>query len=348
MRPVRLLVFLHAAGDDMALLPVLRGARERGDYDLRICVAKRFATRFPGAIAQFEAQGWRAEIVGAFGSRWLHRPGLSKLDALLTGTESSLPIHRIAHALTQRASRRGLCTYTLQQGLENVGLNYFDERHGTDICIAARRILIWGRVDALPRETPPATRARCATVGATKSFPKAGKVELKRGRPVVAVFENLHWHRYSARYRAYFFNAVREAALAAPETEFILKPHAKSVWSAQALAEGMPANVRLASDSSRESGPILAASADRVVTTPSTIALDAAVADTPVAIMALELNAEYYAPLDLLSSAEEMVDFIRRGQPREARRTFVERVLVEGDAVKRVLDLIAEETAANR
>jgi hypothetical protein len=343
MKPVRLLVFLHAPGDEAALIPVIERALARGGVSISVSATERFTRRFPAAVAQIEATGVSVGTVGRFALRWLRRPGLSGFDALLTATDSSLPVHRPGHDLTLRANRKGLRTYTLQQGLENVGLTYFDDRHGPEVRFAARRILIWGPLASLPAETPEETRARCVTVGITKRFPQRPVTPAAGARPIVAIFENLHWHRYSDDYRTSFFDMLREAAAAMPDVDFVLKPHAKSPWSAKAASESWPPNLRAASESSRMSGLSLATSADRVVTTPSTIALDAAVAGRPVAIAAFGLDVRYYDPLDRIENGADLISFVRREQPAETRSAFVERVLVTGDAAARVVDLIASD-----
>src|SRR3546814_8673580 len=98
---------------------------------------------------------------------------------------------------------------TLFRSLENVGLTYFDSRHDQSVRFAAMQILIWGPTENLLPSTPSATGKRCVAVGCPKSLPMPPRqlpVPALPG-PVLTVFENLHWHRFTDYYRMRFFRS---------------------------------------------------------------------------------------------------------------------------------------------
>ena len=83
----------------------------------------------------------------------------------MTASESTAPQHRVAHALTQLANVYGVQTFTLQHGVENVGLTYFDEVHGRDVRFASKTVFTWADPALLPDAIPLQTRAKCVAVG---------------------------------------------------------------------------------------------------------------------------------------------------------------------------------------
>jgi hypothetical protein len=86
-----------------------------------------------------------------------------------------------------------------------------------------------------------------------------------------------------------------------------------------------------------------------VITTPSTIALDAACVPLPTAVVSHKLSLDKYNPLPLLRSTADWMSFVkasldyegRRGLVCEAER-FVRRSVVSGDAADRIVgDLLS-------
>jgi hypothetical protein len=86
-----------------------------------------------------------------------------------------------------------------------------------------------------------------------------------------------------------------------------------------------------------------------VITTPSTVALDAARYGLPVAVFGGGLDLSNYQPLPLLQALTDWQTFVKaalddeqRGGLKSAASSFVGRVLVEGDGAQRIAaDLIA-------
>ncbi|MEX0758590.1 MAG: hypothetical protein WD100_03320, partial [Tistlia sp.] len=207
----RVVFFAHLSQDVAVLAPLLAEAARRRDLVAEAWATARLQQTHPASLELLGAAGTPVRIVG---HQWLllgAAPGLAAFDALVTASESSAPPHRVGHALTRVAEAAGLATFTLQHGLENVGLTYFDAVH-RQVRFASRTVLTWAEPDGLPAEVPEATRAKCLAVGRPDSLPARGLLPGGDGRPLVCVFENLHWHRYDEAYRAAFFDDLERAA----------------------------------------------------------------------------------------------------------------------------------------
>jgi hypothetical protein len=163
------------------------------------------------------------------------------------------------------------------------------------------------------------------------------------------VFENLHWWRYDGAYRRRFVQDLIAAAVAAPELLFLLKPHMGGRWFTKEQADRtLPANLIVADPGAPEWRRFTAdgflAHAAGVITTPSTIALDAARYDLPTALVAYGIEAANYAPLFRIEQAEDWNAFVQQVSAGDHDmtnvRTFRDNVVVPGDAVARILDVI--------
>jgi hypothetical protein len=89
--------------------------------------------------------------------------------------------------------------------------------------------------------------------------------------------------------------------------------------------------------------PSLIAAADLVITTPSTVALDAALARKPVAVAAYGMDLPAFAPLPLLQSGADWIAFAAAGSsPEEARRRaeFVSRAAMPGVAEREAVSYL--------
>lgn len=294
----------------------------------------------------------------------------ARLAALLAPTESNAPAHRFARRLVEQAQRCGVRTATLQHGFDNVGLTWFDGDYppGT-IDFAAQRIFTWGPSERLHPAIDAATRAKCVAVGCSKPARTASPLPPRpaRGEPLIAVFENLHWSRYSESYRAAFLRDLEAAAAASPAASFFVRPHPAGQWLSERFTGARPKapNLLLAApDDARFAAwttPVLLALADGVITTPSTVALDGARAGRPVAVAAYDLALPDYAPLPLLRGVADWTRFtvavtpavappvspaapMPAASPAAAPRAllvaqsaaFVARACLEGDAAQRI------------
>ncbi|HSV80309.1 MAG TPA: hypothetical protein VLK85_14040 [Ramlibacter sp.] len=348
-----LAVVLHLIQDLDLALPILREARAEGIS----CEAWSSAALFkksPRVMGILQEEGIPFKVLPD--SDALERYVFpERTRVLLTVAETNLGPHRVPRALTEAALRQGLLVATLQHGFENVGLSYEDSVHSLDkVNIAAHRIYIWGPMHTLHPRAGAGVRARCVPVGC----PKEARAEpapldglLPLGRPIVGVFENLHWHRYSDEYRQAFIEDVLAAAQAHPQVQFLVKPHHAGMWLTRVFSGERPAADNLviadpqAPEWERYTASALLGHMRAVITTPSTVALDAARIALPVAVVARGLHLDNYRPLPLLTERAEWLDFIaaaidseRGPELRELSERFVDLVLTPGNAARRIVE----------
>jgi glycosyltransferase involved in cell wall biosynthesis len=276
----------------------------------------------------------------------------SKTKAMLCAAETNLPPHAFTRIITERANQAGLKTATLQHGFENVGLTYSDEIHHVQkINFASSTIYIWGPLDTLHPGVNLATRKKCVPVGCPKEISQTS-VDLDHliapNRAVIGVFENLHWHRYDDAYRSFFLDGVHALASRFPETIFLIKPHNAGLWLTKRYKGNRPSapNIIIAdpvsSDWQKYTADQLMSRMTAVITSPSTVALDAARRGLPVAVVAHDMELSQYAPLPQISLAHDWVDFVLKlehgARPDPQSLDFVQRSVIAGHAASKILD----------
>ena len=347
-------VFADHPQDLDLLLPVARAAKRSPAFSIEFLVTGRVAVRSPRIVRALERYRLPMRLVHHShileGKIQLVPPNA----ILLTASESTAGPHRVAHVATEQANAIGAATYTLQHGLENVGLNYIDGEFGARVGFASQSILIWGQTEDLPSTTLPSVRPRCISIGRTATQERSARLPKLPGEgPVVAVFENLHWKRYSDGYRDAFFEALLEAARACPDKRFLVKPHHDGRFSHR-FATDLSTCPNVIFADPREprwepfTAPAFLSVASIAITTPSTVALDAALTGVPVAVVAGDLPVlKAYDPLPRLDTAADWVAFIADGAVEpgfalSAARDFVARSVVSGDASARLLGLLQE------
>jgi hypothetical protein len=272
--------------------------------------------------------------------------------ALLSVAETNLGPHTFTRWLTEGANEAGIATATMQHGLENVGLTYSDEIHHIQkINFAAQKIYLWGPLTSLHPEINPATQSKCIPMG----FPKpvsdtTANLDhlIDKNATVVGIFENLHWHRYTDSYREFFIEGVQSLAERFPEIVFLIKPHHAGMWLTKRYKGDQPvaANLVIANPESADwqhyTADHLLGRMRAVITSPSTVALDAARRNLSVAVVAHELEVELYEPLKLIRSAQDWGDFVAQTlaleHPDTLSRAFVERTVMSGPTAARILD----------
>ncbi len=303
--------------------------------------------------------------LGGLGIRWRVFPDqrdklqiaklLRKAKALLTVSETNLGPHRFTYHLTKIARKAGIVTGTMQHGFENVGLSYSDALHSIDkINFAADRIYIWGPLQTLHPDVSSETRVKCLPVGCPKpaeSIPANLSGLLPLEGIIVGVFENLHWHRYSDDYRRFFLDGVQRLATSFPHITFLVKPHHAGVWLTGRHTGDRPdaPNLIIADPEDPAWEPFTATQLlgylHAVITSPSTVVLDAARIGLPVAVVAHTLNCDNYAPFFSIRTEDEWLGFVDAAQALPTRagliesgQKFVNRVLMSGDAAKLIVD----------
>jgi len=248
---------------------------------------------------------------------------LAGCTALLTASETTLRPHRLAHALANRANALGLRTATLQHGIENVGITYFDERQGPEVTFASSHVLTWTGNDRLEKGIQPVTASKVMDAGlpgppddAVFAAWRERMAIPNAGRKIIGVFENLHWTRFSDDYRARFLADLQEATQNFPDLFFLLKPHPEGRWLTDRFSGPRPESDNLLIANPKApvwnmlTAPYVMPLLSAVVTTPSKVALDAALANVPVAVTSYDGVYARYADLPALAALPDWEGFL--------------------------------------
>ncbi|PSB04125.1 hypothetical protein [Merismopedia glauca] len=371
-RKPTVLAFIDLIQDLDVLLPLLIASKTREDLCFKVCVTDWVIEHSPRVKNILESLKIDYFIVVRRAVKMGLQPSLKGIKAMITAAETTAGPHVCAHNLTKRCDREGILTYTLQHGFENIGLTYFDEIHSAEsIHFAAQKILIWGDLNTLSPQVLPETKSRCIPVGCFKeiSLVTSGvkipgqrddeaiwqNLAVKRDY-LVAIFENLHWHRYSDEYRSRFLADLEKTANLFPDITFLIKPHHAGQWLTDRYQGQIPnpENLIIADPKNPRwegfTAPAIIHVADGAITTPSTVALDAAQSNCPVAAIAYGLELPNYEPLSIINSLEDWIAFINSLQTPETRlilqkqaSDFICQNIVPGDAVERVLRIISTD-----
>jgi len=277
---------------------------------------------------------------------------------LLSISESNLNPHRFTYRLAKIANLAGLCTATVQHGFENIGLTYSDaEQNIRRIKFASNRIYTWAGPGSYHPEIPARTRIKCVPAGCPK--PELAPVaeimkSLPGDRPLIGIFENLHWSRYSEQYRKFFIDSVSQLAQACPEVVFLIKPHGAGRWLTSRYQDKRPQaeNLRIIDPADPAwmsvTAPQMLGGLAAVITTPSTVAIDALRQGLPVAVVRYDLELENYRPLPMLDNSDDWSAYVREIMDPNMRaslvvrgRELLERVLIPGNAAQRIVDDLA-------
>ncbi len=346
-----LLVLIDIHQDLDILLPVLLALRSRAEVRLRIALTDWLVTESPRVLNTLAAHGFSFDIYPRDEVRRGDAPLLGGVDGVLSGAETNVRAHKSGHTLVGRARARGAASFTLQHGFENIGLTYKDGLHDEGVRFASDVIFTWCGADDLADWIAPETRAAVVPVGSPKTVPSpASPTPLHQGfwARTVGVFENLHWARFSEVYRERFIEDLRDAASANPDTLFLVKPHHAGRWASRhrdRIAQTANLVVVDPTDSAWEphTAPALIASVDRVLTTPSTVALDAARTGRPVAVLGYDLDLPLYAPLPVIRVREDLARFLDEDADAALLRNeaFLARARLPGRADHRIAALIA-------
>lgn len=349
-RPL-LLVLIDIHQDLDVLLPVLTALKQRDEVRLRIAVTDWLVSDSPRVLNLLSAHGFACEVFPREAVRAGEVPSLGGVDGVLSGADTNTRAHKAGHVLVGRADARGVASFTLQHGFENIGLTYKDHLHGEQIRFASRTVFTWGPRESLAPWAAPETRAAATPVGSPKTAPAPARaLKLNQGfwPRTVGVFENLHWHRFDDAYRSRLIAELERAAAAHEDTLFIVKPHHAGRWLSRHrhLIRERPNLVVIdPTDSAWEphTAPALIASVDQVLTTPSTVALDAARTGRPVAVMGYGLELPLYEPLPIVRGPEDLDAFLEdEGETYLLRNeAFLERARLPGRADHRIAARIA-------
>lgn len=235
-------------------------------------------------------------------------PFFENAKYFLSGSESNLPPHKTAYKLTEIANRQGVQTFTFQHGIENIGLNYSHKSFKAPVEFASDRVFTWST------ENPVCVSPEKLVVLGTFKRPRS-KQNLKKkldlcNTKVISIFENLHWDRYSEDYRDKFLAFLSEATEKNPDFLFFLKPHPAGRWFDQR------ANISLEKKNfklvTKENFPEISGAqdlisiSDLVLSTPSTVCLDAAIDGAKVGLLSFGDKFEFYSELEQVSNCSDL------------------------------------------
>jgi hypothetical protein len=341
---------LHLIQDLDVILPIINEAQRRM-IAFEVWCSTTLMKKSPRVLTSL--QGINVSPIALMDKGFTGHPLFNPATkALLSVAETNLGPHAFTRWLTEGANEAGIVTATMQHGLENVGLTYSDEIHHIQkINFAAQKIYLWGPLSTLHPEINPSTQIKCVAMGFPKPVPDSA-VNLDhlidKDATVIGIFENLHWHRYSDFYREFFIEGVLSLAERFPDIIFLLKPHHAGMWLTKRYKGEQPVSPNLVV-ANPENPAWQQYTADQllgrmaaVITTPSTVALDAARQDLSVAVVAHDMELDLYAPLKEIRSTQDWGDFVSDAlniaKPDPLSRAFVERIIINGPTAARILD----------
>lgn len=317
-QPCLLFVF-DLLQDIEVLRPVLQHFISRENWRVRVLVSKWLMAQ-PSPLQDFLADHSIVPIVMEREDILQGTPDpVNAANLVFLASETNLGPHRIAHHIARQADKNKIPAVTFQHGLENEGLTYFGENKS--VRFASQKIIVWGEIDSNRQKLSRDTLQKCLPIGMFRSMDRAmPSTELRQKlnhNKVVGVFENLHWERYSDEYRTAFLQNLIFAARQNTECCFLIKPHPAGRWFSLSNSErcDLPGNVVTIDEHDaflqQLSGTQLAGLVDAVITTPSTIAVDAAIAKVPIAVVAHTMSGlDMYRGLDLLHDARDWSSFV--------------------------------------
>ncbi len=353
----RRVVLLVSRPHDVELLIGLYG---KAKADRNLCptfwVVNKCVKRYPNILTELREKNANIEMVVNIKHLAKLLNKLKWTDIFLSTVESTAARHKLPYIITRLANAMGLSTYTIQHGFENSGLTFCNKIRGSKVKFSAKTVLTWGPVEELPSWVCSDTRAKAIAVGCPKSLLVAKNIpSVKTGvRPMIGIFDNLHWNRYDESYVALFLNHLEEAAKQRQEFRFVLKSHPLTVRrrSKELTARLLSMENVDVADLPERGEPALTTHwllthALGVITTPSTIALDCTLANTPVAVTRYGLDLSYYAPLNLLDNTDDWINFLDHltekssySRLKQDGGHFRRRVLIPGDPTVKILKLM--------
>ncbi|TBE53339.1 hypothetical protein [Rhizobium leguminosarum] len=358
----RITIFFNLLQDIHVLLPVVTalvadaGEGRGGDrHEVDVVLLKSVYLQQPDIVREIVNTGARLRLL----TEDTDEDNLRALDVksasvLIVGAETSLRPHRLVHAAVLKANELGIPTISMQHGLEAPGLSYFDDRHTSDVKIASSSIFTYGDPARLPKEASSGLVQRCIPVGRFAPSTSRHLVTFKssleainpRGLPVIAIFENLHWHRYEADgYRGHFSAHIERLVDTFKDVFFVIKPHPAGVWLQKNPRIATRANTFLLRRDDPEFAGVTAAdllsASQAAITTPSTVAVDATQLCRPVLVFANTLDLPLFEPLEIGRSYEDIEAFVTHaldgGETMDAVSSFKSSALAPGNVASNIV-----------
>jgi hypothetical protein len=365
-RKPKLLILVNLIQDLDILLPLAVAFNSHSEIDLEVVVIDHFGKQSPRIEYLLRQAGIKPRFLRQSAVMAGRQPAMLGVKAVITASESNHAAHKTAYELTMRANQKQIKTYTLQHGFENIGLTYSDEATPiTSVSFASQSIFIWGHLDTLYSHIPVSTREKCISVGCPKyTSPPGPKVSFSHSRKqLITIFENLHWERYNDTYRSCFIADMHQVAHQFPHITFLIKPHHAGQWLTGKKDSKLPRyqgelpqadNLVIADPTDPKwenfTAPALLEVADAAITTPSTVALDAARLGRPVAVVGYDLALEKYHPLPILRKSHDWADWVNQltftegyHQLQQTGHRFLQKQTLSGDATARIVTYVMQQ-----
>ena len=365
-RKPKLLILVNLIQDIDILLPLAIAFKEQSAIEVEVGVIDHFWKQSPRIEYLLRQAGIKPQILCQSAVTAGRQPSLIGVKAVITASESNHAAHKTAYELTKRANQEQITTYTFQHGFENIGLTYSDEATPiTSVNFASQTIFLWGNLGTLHPHIPVSTQEKCVPVGCPKyAKPPASSIPFSHFRgKLVAIFENLHWERYSDAYRASFVADLHQVVHQFPHITFLIKPHHAGQWLTGKKNSKLPRyqgtlpqadNLVIADPTDPKwegfTAPALLEIADAAITTPSTVALDAARLGRPVAVVGYDLTLDKYHPLPTLRQFNDWAEWVKEltaptgyHRLKTVGQEFLDKQIVPGDAVAQVVDQVVSQ-----
>ena len=278
------------------------------------------------------------------------------IKSLITMAETNLGPHKFTHQITNIANDAGIKTFTIQHGFENIGLTYSDSVHDIqNISMAAQKILTWGDESTFHPKLQNEIRVKIVPIGCPKPVGTKDVCETSLNdldKKIIGVFENLHWHRYSQDYQNWFLESLMACADRYPDVVFFVKPHPAGMWLTSRFKGELPTakNIVIADplESKWEKCSIndFLSKLSAVISTPSTVVMDAVREDIPTLVCGFDLSLQNYQPLPIAANTQDWFTFIDDVIKKsddvfsKANTSFIARTLIPGNAAEKIINLL--------
>ena len=353
----RLVLLISRVPDVDLLHPIYERVQGIPDLEVETWILKKVLRRYPSVEKILKERRQPINFIVSYSNMGVALSKLTEIDALLNTVESSYSKQKIPSWLVQLANALGICTYTMQHGFENIGLTWIGTEFPKNIYFFAKEIFTWGPVEHLTSATP-ATRQKSIGVGVTNLEIKDGyQYELAIQKGIIGIFENLHFRRFDDNYIKCFFENLSKIADEFSQFNFLIKPHpviAKRITplhktKLEELSEKN--NIQVLDPADSKLTNMLLRTSLSIITTPSTIALDAALVGIPVAVVRNKDTLPYeklYNPLPLLDTYTDWSDFLNGvlkypDKYFQLNSKFLNRVIIPGDAAKRIITKVIND-----
>ncbi|MBT4878611.1 MAG: hypothetical protein HON42_02200, partial [Alphaproteobacteria bacterium] len=282
----------------------------------------------------------------------------NQIDALITSSETNAAyVHKIAHNITSYARKHNILTFTMQHGLENIGLNYLDNRFNSNVKFASDYIFIWGKKENIFPEFGD-TMKKVISVGKLKHHEISKKqlpdLGFKNFNNTITIFENLHWERYDDNYKKLFLNNIKLIISKYKNVLFLIKPHHTGKFIINYEKDfGKFRNCIMLNPDNAKYEPFTAPSlmniSCAVITTPSTVSIDALLAKKALAVVQYNLDLPIYKHANVILNQSGLQSFVAAvtnnnkdylKKIEDGNSKFLANNLVSTDAVSNITTII--------